>query len=93
MTDVMLTTIDNPFDPFEEFPEWLSFDRNSGYHTTSLLARVAIYSDELSDADQDLAIETAIDEIIKEDAELIYRKVHRGGGSRKTDPPSASPSP
>ena len=29
--ECMLTTIDNPFDPFEQFDEWLMFDKQKGY--------------------------------------------------------------
>ena len=71
----MLTTIDNPYNPFTEFDDWYAYDEFKGYHSSALLARVLISSDELSETDQDLAIETAIDDIIREDAELIYKKV------------------
>lgn len=76
----MLTTIDNPFDPFTQFDAWHQFDTASGYHTAAFLARIVITSDELSEADQSLAIEQAIDEIVKENVLGIYRKV-----SQKTD--------
>ena len=75
MAKTMLTTIDNPYNPFNQFDEWRVFDESNGYYSSSLLARLAYHSDELSDADQELAIETAIDEIIKEDATLKFRKV------------------
>ena len=75
MAKTMLTTIDNPYNPFKQFDEWRVYDESNGYYSSSLLARVAYHSDELSDADQELAIETAIDEIIKEDATLKFRKV------------------
>jgi hypothetical protein len=71
----MLTTIDNPFDPFTQFDEWYSWDEASGYHTSSFLARIVKTSDELSEADQDLAIEDAIDEIIKQNVQGNYKKV------------------
>ena len=77
MADVMLTTFDNPYNPFTHFEDWVRFDESQGYFTNSLLARVANYSDELSEADQDLAVETAIDEIVKDDATLMYKKVFK----------------
>lgn len=75
MTVHMLTTIDNPYNPFTQFDEWLSFDRSSGYDTIEYLARLTITSHELSEADQSLAIENAIDEIVRENVNGKYRKV------------------
>lgn len=70
-----LTTVDNPHDPFDEYSAWFAFDTSSGYHTQSFLARILVDSDQLSDADQELAIEQAIDEVVKENVLGIYRKV------------------
>lgn len=71
----MLTTIDNPFNPFTQFDEWFAFDESKGYHTCSYLARITKGSYELSEADDVLAQELAIDEIIKINVLGIYRKV------------------
>ena len=71
----MLTTIDNPFDPFTQYDEWEQMDQILGHHTTSFLARIVQTSDDLSSADQDAAIELAIDEIVKENVNGLYRKV------------------
>lgn len=72
----MLTTIDNPFDPFTQFNEWNQFDIEKGYYSCSLLARIAKTSDSLSDYENELEIERAIDAIIKDvDFLQIYRKV------------------
>ena len=71
----MLTTIDNPFNPFTQFDEWFAFDESKGYHTCSYLARITKGSYELSEADDALAQELAIDEIIKMNILGIYRKV------------------
>ena len=76
-TEWMLTTVDNPYDPFTQWNEWYAFDARHGYHTPSFLARVAKSSDDLSDADQAVAIQFAIDEIVKENVLGIYRKVSR----------------
>jgi len=71
----MLTTIDNPFSPFDEFGAWYAYDVSSGYHTCSFLARILNDSDQLSKADHDLAVSMAIDEIVYENVLGIYRKV------------------
>lgn len=75
MSDYMLTTIDNPFNPFTEFDAWYQFDEASGYHTLAYLARIVRTSDELSEADQELALDQGIDEILAENVLGIYRKV------------------
>ena len=75
--EFMLTTIDNPFDPFEQFTSWFLFDVEKGYYSCSRLARIANLSDELSEKEVDEEIERAIDEIIKYDFTNIYKKVKR----------------
>jgi hypothetical protein len=72
---VMLTTVDNPFNPFTQWNEWFEFDESSGYSTCSLLARIALTSDELSDSDQRLARDDAIDIIIREIGPGFYKRV------------------
>jgi len=71
----MLTTFDNPYDPFEQFDSWYMFDQDKGYNTCSYLARIARTSDQLSEEENELEIERAIDEIIKYDFMNIYKKV------------------
>lgn len=75
MAKCMLTTFDNPYDPFEQFNSWYIFDQDKGYNTCSYLARIARTSDQLSDKENELEIERAIDEIIKYDFRNIYKKV------------------
>lgn len=76
-TEYMLTTVDNPFDPFTRFDEWLTFDAQAGYNTPGMLARIAKVSDETSDPDQALAIQEAINEIVEENVCGMWRKVSR----------------
>ena len=85
MPQSMLTTIDNPFDPFTQFDEWNRYDQDMGYHTNSYLARIVITSDELSEEDQDLAIESAIDEIVKFNVLGIYKKVIQQSDVQQSD--------
>lgn len=75
MTDTMLTTEDNPFSPFTEFEEWYAFDERMGYHTPSLLAGVARSSGDLTQEDQELIIEEAIDEIVMYNVSGRHKKV------------------
>lgn len=75
MAEYMLTTVDNPWNPFNNFDEWDAWDRAAGYHTTAFLARIVRTSDELSQADQDLAIDQAIDEIVEENLLGLYKKI------------------
>lgn len=72
-----ITTIDNPYDPFDNFEEWFLFDNEMGYNSCAYLARIARTSDQLSDEENSLEIERAIDEILKYDFTGLYRKVTR----------------
>ena len=77
MSKCLLTTIDNPFDPFEQFDNWFSFDVDKGYNSCYYLDRIARTSDQLTDEENDIETERAIDEIIKYDFMNIYKKVKR----------------
>lgn len=74
---VALTTVDNPFDPIDDFDNWYAFDLLKGYDSCGLLARIAKTSDTLSDKEYELEVERAIDEIIKYDLEKKFVKVKR----------------
>jgi hypothetical protein len=75
--DYMLTTVDNPFDPFTQYDEWLAFDIKNGYDSNGMLARIAKVSDDLPLTDQSLAIQNAIDEIVKENVSGMWMKVSK----------------
>lgn len=80
MIEHMLSTIDNPHSPFTDYDEWYAWDRNKGYHTPEFLARIVITSVELNDYDYNLAVELAIDEIVKENVLGLYIKVSQDTG-------------
>ena len=84
-TEVMLTTFDNPYDPFDDFLSWFLFDIEQGYYTCSLLARIARYSEDFSVAEEKEDMERAIDEIINQDFLNIYKKVTRTSAEEETD--------
>ena len=71
----MLTTFDNPYNPFDEFTSWFMFDEEKGYHSCAYLGRIAKTSEQLSDEENAQEIEREIDEIIKYDCQNIYKKV------------------
>ena len=77
MTVSRLTTVDNPYDPFDQYDEWEAFDRLMGYNTPQYLARIVPMSDELSYRDNNLLNEAAIDEIVELNILGIYKKVSR----------------
>ena len=75
INECALTTVDNPFDPFNQFDEWFRFDTEKGYNSCSKIDRFANISDSMSEAEVSQEIERAIDEIIKYDFLNIYKKV------------------
>lgn len=77
MNDCMLTTNDNPYDPFTQFEHWFLFDVEKGYDSCGYLARIAKIADGMSEAEQNEEIEHAIDEIISLDIFGVYKKVYR----------------
>lgn len=81
-TEFMLTLIDNPFDYFTDFRNWLLFDieysqKNNTKTCCEYLARIANLSDSMTQKERDEEIERAIDEIILYDFRNIYKKVSK----------------
>lgn len=74
---VNITTIDNPFDPFDDFLSWFLFDIEKGYYTSSKLARLTNLTDEMTEKEENEEVERAIDELIAVDPLDIYIKVTR----------------
>ena len=74
---IALTTVDNPFDPFDNFTVWFSYDMSNGYNSSGLLAKEAKTSDALTDEENLTEIELAIDRIIANDRTGIYKKIVR----------------
>lgn len=72
--NVAITTVDNPYDPLEDFKNWFKFDSCNQYNTCSLLAKFANTSEMFSEYENKLEISHAIDEIIKINPSL-YRAI------------------
>lgn len=78
---VALTTIDNPYDYFEQFTSWLLFDKEQGYNTCEKIARLVNITDDMTQQEEDLAIEAAIDRLIELDFLNIYKKIKKQTGT------------
>lgn len=65
--DYMLSTYDNPYDPFEEFEDWFKFDAIMGYNTCGLLAVEAATSTVFSDEVNDVLTVEAMERIVNRD--------------------------
>ena len=72
---VAITTVDNPYDPIDDFDNWYIFDESKGYCTSEYLARLIKDSDDVDPAYLDYVKEQAIDEILAFDQSGFYRKI------------------
>ena len=63
MATKMLTTVDNPYNPFTQFDQWYDYDMLNGHHSCELLSRIALICDEFTDEENDEIINEAIEEI------------------------------
>lgn len=76
-TEVMLTTFDNPYDPFDDFDQWYSYDKQMHHDTCEKIARIARSFEDFSTIEEKQETERAIDEIIDNDFLNKYVKVTR----------------
>ena len=73
----MLTTFDNPFDPFEDFDNWFQFDIEKGYNSCGKLARFAEINESMTEKEYLMETERAIDRVINVDFLNVYKKVSK----------------
>ena len=65
----MLTTFDNPFNPFVDFSSWYMFDCEMMHNTCSRLARIADINSEMTEKEVNEEKERAMQFIVKYDLE------------------------
>ena len=70
---VHITTIDNPFNPFEDFASWYDFDMEKGYCSCERVARLANITDDMTDIEEEAEIERASRRIVEIDPLDIYQ--------------------
>lgn len=77
--DVMLTTSDNPWNPFTDWELWYAFDENLGYATSGLIARLNPTTTELGSVHSGLDLLDAYHTILELDLFNLYRVVDESG--------------
>lgn len=75
MDDVMLTTVDNPFNPFKDFDKWYAFDTRKGYNTLAYIDRLCPRSSEDFGNFEEELYKDALNTIIRFQP-LVYKKVY-----------------
>lgn len=75
-TESMLTTIDNPYDPFTQFNDWYNYDCEKKYFTSEYLDRIANTNNSMTEKEIDEAIHKAMLEIVYYNPDL-YIVVHK----------------
>ena len=73
--EVTATTVDNPFNPFEDFNSWFLFDIEKGYYTSSKLGRLTKLRDDMTEKEENEEVERAVDRLIEIDPLDIYIKI------------------
>lgn len=74
--DLMLTTFDNPFNPFTDFIRWWKEDLLLGHDCCGTLAREANTSTLSGDSINDKEIRDAMNRIVKNEP-MIYKIVYQ----------------
>ena len=70
--NVSLTTIDNPYDPREDYNKWLMWDELNGYNTQNYIARLMGASVDALEDELIMLRDRAIAEIIDADIHGRY---------------------
>ena len=73
--EIMLTTYDNPFNPFENFEAWWKEDLRLGHDCCGTLAKVAGWNDVVSDAVNEVEVLRAIDEVVATEPTINRKQV------------------
>lgn len=77
MDDYMITTIDNPWNPFTHYHEWLSFDMRHCYNTQEWLAVLTKSSNDLIDEEIKELIDGGVSRLLELDPYGLHVKVYK----------------
>ena len=70
-----LTTVDNPYDRNENFEMWFLWDVNHGYNTVDLEIQQANLTYDMTEDEENEAIDNAINKIMSNDLFSIYKRI------------------
>ena len=73
--NIMITSIDNPWNPFTQFDEWYAFDMRQGYNICGLMASFTTYSRSLPETINEADIDEAIDQLCNDVFKGLFIKV------------------
>lgn len=73
--EVMLSTFDNPFNPFHNFDSWLLYDKEKGYDSCERLASLLHITEDMSSVEQEQERIRAIDRLIELDFTNTFIRV------------------
>lgn len=72
----MLTTIDNPYNPRDDYDKWLQWDQDNGYYTSELLASFMPDNvTDISDSDFKNVYDSIVNELMETDVLNVYKLV------------------
>jgi hypothetical protein len=80
---MMLSTPDNPYNPFENFDDWYACDEARGHHTCSYIARLTFDSPAFSDDMNQVAINDAVERIYAANPKGMYIIYYKDGKIRR----------
>lgn len=82
---MILSTSDNPYNPFGQWDEWYAYDEDHGYHTSSYVARLAFFGESLSDDENQIAVNEAIRKIYSVNPKGLYVIYYGDGRIERAD--------
>ena len=76
MGDYMITTIDNPWNPFTHYHEWLSYDTSHGYNTDQWLYVLTRTSNDLNADERLVQIDAGCQRLLELDPFGLHVKLY-----------------
>lgn len=72
MSQGLLTTLDNPYNPHTHFLEWFMFDQEKGYNTSGYISSLMMLPDDPTPEEYDAEYESVCEEILDLNVLGIY---------------------